>query len=108
MPKAWKKPKNFYFFKLSIRTIESFAAIGSDLVAKIVSQLTPFIQQTVTSSLSGSNPAPVQPLAAAPQRPVPDSGRGRPNSVEGIFGVSGQNNVRVETPNFNFEYDLQK
>ncbi len=30
------------------------------------------------------------------------------SSVEGIFGVQGQNNVRVETPNFNFAYDLTK
>jgi len=102
-----------------------------DLVSRIISQLTPYIQETVSSSLSGgrassttttltsqqsarpisvvSQAAPVvrtvvaQPIAvAAPVRQTSSS------SVEGIFGLQGQNNVRVETPNFNFAYDLAK
>ena len=55
-------------------------------------------------------PAPVrtvvaQPISvAAPVRQTSSSS----GSVEGIFGIQGQNNVRVETPNFNFAYDLAK
>ena len=46
-----------------------------------------------------------QPISvAAPVRQASSSS----SSVEGIFGLQGQNNVRVETPNFNFAYDLAK
>ena len=45
---------------------------------------------------------PVQPVAVVAAAPV----RQAASSVEGIFGLAGQNNVRVETPNFNFAYDL--
>ena len=47
---------------------------------------------------------PVQPVAVVAPAPV----RQAASSVEGIFGLAGQNNVRVETPNFNFAYDLAK
>ncbi len=87
----------------------------SDLVAKIISQLTPFIQQTVSTTLSSSSQSAVrQPavaVTAAPARPVAAPVRApvqAASSVQGVFGVAGQNNVRVETPNFNFNYDLQK
>lgn len=90
----------------------------SDLVAKIISQLTPFIQDTVSNSLSSTSSqqgisrptvsaAPIAtsvPLAPA-AAPVQQASA---SSVQGVFGVSGQNTVRVETPNFNFNYDLQK
>jgi len=85
----------------------AFSAAGSDLVAAIISQLTPFIQQTVSSSLSGSSSGPAQPVAST-QTINPGPSRPLATSVEGIFGVSGQNNVKVQTPNFNFEYELQK
>ena len=83
----------------------------SDLVAKIISQLTPFIQQTVSSSLSSSAQTVRQPAVAvaAPVAPRPVAPvQQAASSVQGVFGVAGQNNVRVETPNFNFNYDLQK
>ena len=83
----------------------------SDLVAKIISQLTPFIQQTVSSSLSSSVQTVRQPAVAvaAPVAPRPVAPvQQAASSVQGVFGVAGQNNVRVETPNFNFNYDLQK
>ena len=89
----------------------------SDLVAKIISQLTPFIQQTVSTTLSSSSSQtavrqPAVAVAAAPApRPVAAPVRApvqAASSVQGVFGVAGQNNVRVETPNFNFNYDLQK
>jgi hypothetical protein len=82
----------------------------SDLVAKIISQLTPFIQQTVSTTLSSSSSR--QPVAAATPIPAAPVQAVRPvqaaSSVQGVFGIAGQNNVRVETPNFNFNYDLQK
>lgn len=87
----------------------------SDLVAKIISQLTPFIQQTVSTTLSSSSQSairqPAVAVTAAPARPVAAPVRApvqAASSVQGVFGVAGQNNVRVETPNFNFNYDLQK
>ena len=76
----------------------------SDLVAKIISQLTPFIQQTVSSSLSSSTQAVRQPAVVPRPAPVAPAS----STIDGVFGFSGQNNVRVETPNFNFNYDLQK
>jgi hypothetical protein len=27
-------------------------------------------------------------------------------NIRGIFGIQGENNVRVQTPSFNFAYDL--
>jgi hypothetical protein len=80
-------------------------------VAKIISQLTPFIQQTVSTTLSSRQPAPAAPVAVTAVRPVaaaPPRAPQAASSVQGVFGLSGQNNVRFETPNFNFNYDLQK
>ena len=44
-------------------------------------------------------PAPVLP-------PVVVSPR-QDDSVEGVFGVVGENNVRVTSPEFSFAYDLR-
>lgn len=119
-------------------TVSSSSSDDSDLVARIISQLTPFIQETVSTSLGGRStattttvsqarpisvisaqpaaaiaaPAPVRTVVAQPVQPVavvaPAPVRQAASSVEGIFGVAGANNVRVETPNFNFAYDLAK
>ena len=50
----------------------------SDLVARIISQLTPFIRNTVSTSLSSSAPAPAAPAPkpapvrrVVPARPAP-------------------------------------
>ena len=52
---------------------------------------------------------PVVP-AAAPvvvSREVVSAGdAGGRNSLQTVFGLQGENNVRVETPDFNFAYDL--
>ena len=56
-------------------------------------------------------PAPVRTVVAQPisvAAPVRQTSSSSSGSVEGIFGIQGQNNVRVETPNFNFAYDLAK
>ena len=82
-----------------------------DLIAKIIAQLTPFIKDTVSNSL-GSNarasttsvvrqPAPVAVVRPAPAPVVADA-------VTNVFGTGGTNNVRVQTPNFDFAYDLEK
>ena len=84
---------------------------SEDLIAKIIAQLTPFIKDTVSNSL-GSNarasttsvvrqPAPVAVVRPAPAPVVADA-------VTNVFGTGGTNNVRVETPNFDFAYDLEK
>ena len=82
-----------------------------DLVARIIAQLTPFIKETVTNSLN-SAPAPAPVPAPAPRVvpvPVPAPAPApSASSVEGVFGVAGANNVRVDTPDFNFAYDLRK
>ena len=87
----------------------------SDLVARIISQLTPFIRNTVSTSLSSGAPAPAAPAPKpAPVRRVVPA---RPDpivrevvnveeQVAGIFGTGGPNNVKVETPDFNFAFDL--
>merc|ERR1711953_1585624 len=108
----------------------SAGAQDTDLVARIIAQLTPFIRNTVSSSLSsgGSSSSsvssvpvtqltsqsssatrvPVTPVAVpVPVRVAVDSGSAAgQNSLQGIFGLQGENNVRVETPDFNFAYDL--
>ena len=54
-------------------------------------------------------PAPAQPIAPVareiPALPQPDP---REASVEGIFGIAGANNVRLDAPEFSFAYDLRK
>ncbi len=92
----------------------------SDLVARIIAQLTPFIRDTVSSSLQSGQQAsapaaPAQPvpvaraIAVAPApAPAPIAPVAQASSVEGVFGTAGANNVQVNTPDFNFAYDLRK
>jgi len=102
-------------------------ASDSDLVARIISQLTPFIRNTVSSSLGSSanagsarsaapaprpapRPVPVRKAAPAPvpvrtALPVADS---EATAVQNIFGFGGPNNVKVTTPDFDFAYDLSR
>jgi len=88
-----------------------------DLVAKIIAQLTPFIRDTVSNSLQAnqarSAPAPVPAPVPAPTQPIAPVAREVPAprqaaSVEGLFGVAGENNVRLTSPDFSFAYDLRK
>lgn len=89
----------------------------SDLVAKIIAQLTPFIKTTVSSSLGGSGaaaapaPAPVRArVQAVAARPAAVAVAAAPvqDAVAATFGTGGNNNVVFETPDFNFAYDLEK
>jgi hypothetical protein len=92
-----------------------------DLVARIISQLTPFIRNTVSTSLSSGAPAPAAPAPkpapvrrVIPARPAPAVVPAPivrkvvnvEEQVAGIFGTGGPNNVKVETPDFNFAFDL--
>merc|ERR1712203_288954 len=97
------------------------APSDDDLVAKIIAQLTPFIKTTVSNSLQANQnaapapapapkPSPARKPAPAPAPvlpPVVVSPR-QDDSVEGVFGVVGENNVRVTSPEFSFAYDLRK
>jgi len=49
-------------------------------------------------------PSPARKPAPAPAPPAPR----QDDSVEGVFGVVGENNVRVTSPEFSFAYDLRK
>ena len=88
------------------------APANDDLVARIIAQLTPFIGDTVNDILAGSRSAPVATPAPVPVAVSTFDARadslGDSSSVQGIFGVAGENNVRVNTPDFNFAYDLRK
>jgi len=93
----------------------------NDLVARIISQLTPFIKNTVSNSLGSSTPAasarrsaprpaprpvPVRVPAPTPVRkalPVEDS---EATEVQKLFGFGGPNNVKVTTPEFGYDFDL--
>ena len=82
----------------------------SDLIGLITSQLTPFIRNTISTSLSLGAPAPTQKPApvcrVVPARPAPIV---RVVNVEeqvaSIFGTGGTNNVKVKTLDFNFAFN---
>jgi len=83
----------------------------SDLVARIIGELTPFIKETVSTSLNAKEitvadqPAPIQAptqvIVAA--QPVAVSSTA---AVESRFGSGEGNNIRVETPEYTFATDL--
>ena len=78
----------------------------SNLVAQIISQLTPFIKTTVADSL-GSRQRTTSRVVAV-QQPVVQAVRAVPvvtevKSTQSLFGVDGENRIQVETPNYNFD-----
>lgn len=114
----------------AVQTVVSQASSGgndADLVARIIAQLTPFIRDTVSSSLQGGSSSSSssvttvqqqqlqQPVQAAPVvqqavRPltVIPSASSQASAVSSVFGNGGPNNVRFETPEFNFAYELER
>jgi len=81
----------------------------SDLVARIIGELTPFIKETVSTSLNAQEtvvavaqpaPAPVQTVVVAAQ-PVAVA-----SAVESRFGTGAGNSISVETPEYTFATDL--
>jgi len=86
----------------------------SDILSQIISSLTPQIGSAVQSALSSSSNFATNSASVPVQRPrvqrpvrvpvrqvsaVPTS-----NDLSSLFGVQGQNSVRIETPGFNIEY----
>lgn len=80
---------------------------SSDLVARIISQLTPFIRDTVSTSLSsqqgqGQAITTTQAVTAPAPAPAPAAA----SSIESRFGSGGPSNIRVETPQYQFLTNL--
>ena len=101
---------------------------NGDLVARILAQLTPFIRQTVSNSLTGGQttttttrriaaaPAPAVQrtvVAAAPvvRRVVTTNAvpavQQEAATTTAIFGTGGANNIRFENPDIGYSFDLQ-
>jgi len=83
------------------------AAGNSDLVARIISQLTPYIKTTVTETLSSRQSAPAVAVQTYEAVPAVSYSSGSSissgsSSVESTFGVSGTNNIQVDTPTYQF------
>jgi len=85
------------------------AAGNSDLVARIISQLTPYIKTTVTETLSSRQSVAAPAVAVQTYEAVPavsyssgSSVSSGSSSVESTFGVSGTNNIQVDTPTYQF------
>jgi len=76
---------------------------NGDLVAKIISQLTPYIKSTVSESLSARQTAPAPVYSAVPAAPVASSAS---SSLDSTFGVGGTNNIQVETPVYQFDAEF--
>lgn len=70
----------------------------SNLVARIIAQLTPFIKETVTNSL-GAQTKEVQKTA-----PVAVPAVSRASSD--VFGADGENRILHESPHFSFDHIL--
>merc|ERR1712168_1048415 len=88
---------------------KSSSSSDSNLVARIIAQLSPFIKETVASSLNAqqqvtvvAQPAPVvsRVVAVEPISVVSS------NAVVSKFGTGEGNNIRVETPEYTFATDL--
>jgi len=77
----------------------------SDLVAKIISQLTPFIKTTVADSLGSQQRATSRVVAV--QKPlvqaVPIVTEIKSTSTQSLFGVDGENRITVDSPNYSFD-----
>lgn len=105
----------------------------TDLVANIISQLTPFIKSTVSTSLTSdasvapavsrtitssvpaltstrtiTSSAPVAVAAPVVTSSVVSTSSAAEPATAAIFGLGGPNNVAFETPDFSFIYDLSK
>ena len=83
----------------------------SALISNIIGSLQPQISGAVQAALSSGRQTPVVAVQAfpvrRPVRPVPVQ-RVAPattsSGLTGIFGVAGENNVRIETPDFTIGY----
>ena len=79
------------------------------LISNIIGSLQPQISGAVQAALSSGRQTPVVAVQAfpvrRPVRPVPVQRAATTSSgLTGIFGVAGENNVRIETPDFTIGY----
>jgi len=94
---------------VSTAVVEAKSSSDSDLVARIIAQLSPFIKETVQSSLSSEQRVAV--VAQPAPEPVPIVVAAQPvavaaTAVQSRFGTGEGNNIRVETPEYTFATDL--
>jgi len=80
----------------------------SDLVARIISQLTPFIKTTVADSLGSQQQTRTTSRVVAVQQPVVQAVRAVPvvtevSSTSSLFGADGENRITVDSPNYSFD-----
>ncbi len=85
----------------------------TDLVGRIIAQLTPFIQRTVSDSLSSTSTTTTRRVqAAAPVQAVrrvvttTSSAPVAATATTQIFGNGGANNIRFENPDINYAFDF--
>jgi len=83
----------------------SGSADQSSIVSSVISSLSPRISSAVSSALAGSNrrASSSRRAQSGASRGFQGSGSSRGN-LGGLFGVSGQSSVSVQTPEFAIEY----
>jgi len=77
-------------------------ASGDDLVARIISELTPFIKETVATTLSASQQAVIVSAPVPAVTKVVAQAPAAASAVTARFGDGGANNIKVETPEYQF------
>merc|ERR1711997_933685 len=80
----------------------------SDLVARIISQLTPFIKTTVADSLGSQQQTRTTSRVVTVQQPVVQAVRAVPvvtevSSTSSLFGADGENRITVDSPIYSFD-----
>jgi len=98
-------PSASSFGQNSFTRSRSGSADQSSIVSSVISSLSPRISSAVSSALAGSNRRTSSSRRAqyGASRGFQGSGASRGN-LGGLFGVSGQSSVSVQTPEFAIEY----
>merc|ERR1712212_264588 len=93
------------FGQNSFTRSSSGSADQSSIVNSVISSLSPRISSAVSSALAGSNrrTSSSRRAQSGASRGFQGSGSSRGN-LGGLFGVSGQSSVSVQTPEFAIEY----
>jgi len=93
------------FGQNSFTRSSSGSADQSSIVSSVISSLSPRISSAVSSALAGSNRrvSSSRRAQSGASRGFQGSGASRGN-LGGLFGVSGQSSVSVQTPEFAIEY----
>jgi len=78
----------------------------SNIVSSVISSLQPRISSAVTAALSNTRTvaAPRRVAVRPAPRFTPAAQAPASGNLAGLFGVQGENNVRIATPEFNIEY----